>query len=650
MVMKLLFGLFLLSLALTNAFSQTAILERTQKVSLIFVGPSKGVSESSFGHVALKLSPNEVPGITDSVVEFVANIPENENPAMKYLKGIGVGASYPVVASVQPFYNYKKIKSIGEDRNVRVLELKLSKDEVRSVISFIDNFQLDPDSEDYAFFTKNCSYFSALAIEKAIKRKMGIKSFPWKVPEKLHALKLVEKDDTYEAASLERVRLTKRAIERDRITESFPTEAWGETFSAMFGEFSFVFRQSSYLKLLSVLNRPEVPEEMKKKVNSLLRYLLSQETDSDQYVLKSLFKESDKKSVIELRPIHLERPLPGNRNRVRHELIVKKTQVFLKLEGEDLPITDLLYNEATREISYKAHPVGRFIKTKTDQLILTEALDYGLSYDEKELLLTPFIYVDFSNRFPAPVSTYQSLRPRGVLALNNATDFKGELGSCYAMALLQKAMVERTVFLPALKRDEKLDKLRVLDQVYNGSFAFIAGFSDIGEFTRSIDKTQLKDFIRQKQKLLEKSTVSQFIENLRYRTEINGETIGDLRALLAEGIIVPMMIGMLEKGTKKLATSAGHVVLVFSVQEVTDGYRLTAYDPNTGLNTLFVLDRNYKLQYPFYDKKYDYFGVIDRLLPDAIQLDHAVRSRTFNTSVLQTDYVSSPQNIFMFLK
>jgi hypothetical protein len=69
------------------------------------------------------------------------------------------------------------------------------------------------------------------------------------------------------------------------------------------------------------------------------------------------------------------------------------------------------------------------------------------------------------------------------------------------------------------------------------------------------------------------------------------------------------------------------VILLHDMKEIPEGHRLTAYDPNTGLNTLFVLNKNKRLDYPFYDKNFDYVGVIDRINQESLTLDHAVRSR-----------------------
>lgn len=648
---------FLLLIALIacsfQVLGNTALLERTQKISLIFVGPAEGISESSFGHVALRLSQFETPSIQDAVVEFVADIPEGERAVKKYLRGIGMGFGYPVLADLKPFYDYKKIKTIIENRDLEVFELTLSKVEIQKVVNFIINFQTDITPEEYAFFSKNCSYFSALAIEKALGDKIPYKSLPWKVPKKLRKMGLVSHEEFYPAASKERMRYAQGALDKDEIGQFFPESNWQESFVSMLGEFEFVLRQSSYLKLLWILSNESTTPVTKKRVEALIRYLVSLEPDGVKFALKSLFSEVLSKKVIALPFVRGPVALPKDRSRIEHELMIKENQVVLEISWsgmrrarhreqsrlvhfkKELVLNELVFNPETSGISYKGIHLGRRIGLKNSEIILTQALDYGFEVDDKNKLLRPYLYIDYSNQLISPKYSFEPLKDKGILALNNAIDFKGEMGSCYAMALLQKSLVEKAFFLPHLNKGDG-DVIGTLDSVFAGNFAFIPGFKNIQEFTASIDKTKLKSFIREKQKSLEKSPLIQMLENVRLRRELDEKTINEFKSLIAEGVSVPLIVGMYEKNQNKLASSAGHVILVFNIAQEKEGsYRLTAYDPNTGLNTLFILDSEYKLQYPFYDKNFDYKGVIDHLRADSITLDHAVRSRRMNLSMLE---------------
>jgi hypothetical protein len=225
------------------------------------------------------------------------------------------------------------------------------------------------------------------------------------------------------------------------------------------------------------------------------------------------------------------------------------------------------------------------------------------------------------------------------------------------MALLQKALLERAIFIPTLPKNNSLDKIKALDSVFNGQYVFIPGFANISEFTQSIHKEALKDFIRRKQKSLEKSSISQIYDNFKFRAELNQNTIENLKALLDEGMIVPIVIGALKKNQNRLAGNAGHVILLFGLEDLgREGYRLAAYDPNSGISTLYTLDRNFKLHFPFYNKDFDYKALVDHLILENVSTDHAVRSRRYDLDVLKTNllkqktlYLDSSQ-IFRVLK
>jgi hypothetical protein len=116
-------------------------------------------------------------------------------------------------------------------------------------------------------------------------------------------------------------------------------------------------------------------------------------------------------------------------------------------------------------------------------------------------------------------------------------------------------------------------------------------------------------------------------ENILERELLDNVTDERLKAMLDEGLNIPVVIGMSEKGKLKPASDAAHVVLVHDMKKIPEGYRLTAYDPNTGINTLLVLNHKWRLEYPFYDTNYDYVPLIDRLVAESLSLDHAVRSR-----------------------
>ena len=68
--------LFLASILICQGINNGSIIEKTKKISVVFIGSEKGLSESSFGHIALRLSQGNRLSVTDATIEFVADMPE----------------------------------------------------------------------------------------------------------------------------------------------------------------------------------------------------------------------------------------------------------------------------------------------------------------------------------------------------------------------------------------------------------------------------------------------------------------------------------------------------------------------------------------------------------------------------------------------
>jgi hypothetical protein len=621
---RLLTIFFLCILSLTG---KANVYEETKKVSLIFIGPAQGLSESSFGHVALKLSPDRDGGLLDMAVEFVADIPKNEKAARKYIHGAGIGKKYPVKADLSSFYDFRKRKTINENRTLTVYDLNLSSSEVSRVTEFIRDYENKTLKEDYLFLTKNCSYFAARALEFATGKSIHNKNFPWKISSKLKALGLVTGEKKYDNASHERERLAKKFLPE----LSFPEE-WKDTFPTMLAERNITLRQSSYLKLLWILKSNESAKE-KKKAQSLLRYLLAYEDEVNQFTIRNLFRNPEDKKVISLPLVRLEGGKLPQASSVKSDLVLSADKPVIKISwGGDVPSLVKLPLEMINfgkdlSLTFQNKIVGRYIRTKSDRWILSQRLDYGLDVNIKAGTIRTLFYLDLSQNVKNLKLDLPGLKSKGQIALNNALDFKGEPGSCYALVLLQKAFLERAIFMPEISANVYVDKIQLMHSLFAGNYVVIAGYKNISDFTGSIPKEILKTFVRSLQSSLQQDHVSQMRENILERELLDSVTDERLKAILDEGLSVPVVIGMSEKSRLKSVSDYAHVILVHDMKPIPEGYRLTAYDPNTGLNTLFVLNKRFRLDYPFYDPNYDYVPLIDRINAEALTLDHAVRSR-----------------------
>lgn len=646
--MKIFIFLFLSLFIGQISFAQEALIPKAQKISLIFVGAKKGISESSFGHVSLRLSPEKTPGLLDIVVEFVADIPENHKGIKKYLRGTGIFKRYPVAAVTSSFYDFRKQKTINENRDVTVYELDLSPEEVKSISSFIIDFQNDETPEKYDFLKRNCSYFAAIAIEKAIERRLKSKSRPWKVADVLKKEGIVLKEDLYPKATEERMRYAQKFL--DENPGIMPHE-WADSFVHNLGEKIYIFRQSSYFKLLSLASKST---ENRRKVDALIRYLMPYETEVAQFTIRNLLKDPQHKQVVELPLLNLGEKapkIPKKKKKIKHELVVENDQPYVKVSWKGkydqssssssakilVPLKGVKYNTQNRTLLVDGINVGRSLDFKVDEFVLSQRLDYALDAGTKGEFIRTFLYVDHSPEVRVPKLSLEELKSSSHLSLNNARDFKGEVGSCYSMVLLQKAFFERAIFLPEVKaREGDWDRLEVLKALVMGKYVVIPGYKNIFEFTKTIPVDKFKGFVAAYQNSLKKGGLSQLIENVKQREILDQKSLPNLKALLDEGLTTSLIIGMTEKGKNKLASQTAHVVLLHGMEPIEDGaYRLTAYDPNAGINTLFILNKDLRIEYPFYDKNYDYKGMLDGIRPSEVELDHAVRSRLIDFSKLE---------------
>ncbi len=657
------------------SYGNTEVLKKTKRVSLIFVGKTEGgFSESSFGHVALRLSQHENFTVTDATLEFVADIPEGEFSLKKYIRGAGI-APYKVAAKLLPYYEFKKIKRIEEDRDITLVDLNLTDEEVQKVTQYIINFQNNETLENYTFFYKNCSYFAIQAIEKAIGKKLPYKSLPWLTPGVLIGDGIGTAKHIISKASHERMRFADRAIKKNKLEDAFPKKSWINRFITNLGSESFYIRQNSYLKLLALNSHNKTSDKTNKEIRSLVRYLKTAETEGNKFAINNLFSNPQYKKVIELAPIKYNLSMPKDKSKIKHKLVLKDNLVQIQLEWKKrvrransktrryvtvkklVPIKELEYTPETYAITFNGMQMGTYLKHKKLDFVLSQRLDYGIDIDVESKTIHTLVYLDSSDKVKSPQLNYETLKAKGILAVNNNKDFQGSGGTCYAMAMLQKALIERVTFLPEKAQNSTLNKLELLRRVYKGEYAIIPGHKNINDFTASIEKEELKTFIITVQNDLNLNPAVQLYQNLRYQGVLDSNSLPKLKAMLTEGVIVPLTIGRMVKGTNKLDSNVGHIILVFDINKQDDGtHRLTTYDPNTGLHTLYVLDNNFKLQFPYFNSDFDFIGDIKFMEQAQIEIDHAVRSREFRLDELDlrskddNTIVLGPGHILTILK
>lgn len=145
-------------------FNEWAKPSQTNSISLIFATGYFGNPASYYGHSLIKfdqLSAGQ--GLNDTVVNFGAETPENENPLIYMIKGILGG--YQAQFTTGRLYEHETIYGQVELRDLWIYKLNLSADERLLLQKHL--WELRGQSFQYLFSSENCAYFIARSIENA---------------------------------------------------------------------------------------------------------------------------------------------------------------------------------------------------------------------------------------------------------------------------------------------------------------------------------------------------------------------------------------------------------------------------------------------------------------------------------------------------
>ncbi len=644
--------LILLTIILNFSFSAFAespipieLIENSKRVSLVFVGSKEGISESSFGHIALRFSNGEKLGIFDTNIQFVANVNQDEGLFKKYAKGTGLfgNYAYDVSVEIEPFINYQLTKTKSEDRDVYIYPLNLTSLQISNLVNYIENFFNQDTAAKYRFFNKNCSFFAADAIESATGIELGVKSHPWRLEKELRRKGLIEDEVFHPSNST-----LKNSIIDDIFSSQIASQLLKMTTKKDFKESLFsedhFSKKHAYLQLLSMAfySSYVLPTQMEREIAlSFYKKLYSTESNNDKLYYKALLNSTDDSSIIHAKALIRSSDSHKRPSHLNHSFYVKNDNPILELRwrqdsfnSKKLHMNFLDYNPEDNQIYYQGRIVGSAIFTRKENWISPTHINYSAK------LLKNKIQIIFHMSRPNSKAKTNLLgaHEESIIALNNMTDFKkGYAGACYAMVKVQEALMNRATFSPESELLESEDKIKIIDQVYRGQYAIIPGFSNINDFTKSIDKEELAQYFIRIEHELNGSPFQSFKDGLLRRQKINHRSIMNFKSLVQSGNNTEMIIGMTEKGSKRFKPIS-HVVLVTSIEDNSQrgGWNLRVYDPNMGFYSAYM-DSNFQLSLSkFYRKDLDYYGVINTIDREAIDLNLGVRSLNLDIEKLKS--------------
>jgi len=642
-LVSLFFGILFSTLA--NSPIPIELIQNTKKVSLVFVGSKDGISESSFGHIALRFSPNDQLSIFDTNIQFVAKMDEQESALKKYTKGLGVfgNYAYDVTVEIEPFINYQLTKTKLEKRDVYVYPLDLTQEQISNLVNYIENFFSQENAAKYRFFNRNCSFFAADALEVATNSDFKVKSQPWRLENELRKHDLISQEVFHPSMSTLKNNLVEELFNSE-LNENLLKMTSQRDFQKNISSDDEIQKKHAYLQLLSLaFQSPYVlhDSELKELAISYYTKLYATESSNETLYYRALLNSTDDTSLIHTTTTLSSDEEPRSLSQFTHSLYVAKNRPTLKIKWRSeqgfthkrLHMNFLDYGQSDNQIYYKGQKVGSALFSRKEDWISATHLNYSISLKDKKInTIFHMSSAHASTKNPSILENSES-----ILAINNMTDFdKGYAGACYAMVKIQKALLDRARFAPEQSIHQSIDKIKLIDQVYRGQYVVIPGFANINEFSASIDKEELKEYLVKIEHEINGNAVQSFKEGLFERQKVDRKGIKNLQSLLHSGHLTELIIGMTQKGSKRYEP-VSHVVLATDIEENTErgGWNIRVYDPNLGYYNAYM-GTDYKMELSkFYRKDLDYHGVLNVINRDEIDIELGIRSLQLDDEKLQ---------------
>ncbi len=548
---------------------------------------AKGSGRSAFGHGYLRLGVSERPSANDFVVEFVADVAEEE---LNYLRAIGIGERYRRAVVVKRYREILPEMTQLADRDLTSFELRLTDEARESFVQQLNHYVAAGEMYHYSFFKNNCSEAVARLLRTAgvkLSYRQGI--IPTALPKALERQQLILSQTLDLSISNRRSALFERYQSElaPRLRELGVPADW-----AFAPELSL--RLTAFSKL-SALPRTPLLEAY------LTAFVFLEKKMTRQVLIDQLHRGTalQGQRLVAARS-RLFIPHEVTRPKVtvaKSEFLVDKNELFLEylIEVEDA-IAGGARSGAEREFRRvrltgselsegKVYLDGRLIGFQAPRsvnakgIIATHAwISDASEFNQRtyELELRTIIVTQ-----EAPAGQRERFTRSDENALKNDTP---AMPMCAGLVDLQKFLLERVVFAPELPALSAAENLLLLNQLLHGKVIVVPGMSSIAQFTRALPAEDFAALVYQFH--LDRyrgfgAALSQYFKQ-KFVTE---ETVRLIGALGEAGISTAIYF--------KTPSGVAHAVLVTGVRREADGgYLLEAYDPNVsqGLSLGFTRD------------------------------------------------------------
>lgn len=577
--------ILLLSINLFNVNAQvtkkTRKLIEPQKVTKIsyLLASGKGIGQSTFGHSYLRFSYGKDFSNTDITVEFVADV----NPSqINIFKGAGLTLSNYDFAIVPTTYDgVYKYHVLKQDRDLTTYELKLSKKEILSITTRVNDLIINGIEMTYSFFTRNCADIVSDVIDSSVDfRLTGMRSkIPVLIPTILKKYSLIKSVSIDPRVSKLRQTKAERffsnpALPKDnRIINIVEQLSSSDLNQRIYGIYK--------------LNQYRLRKDLKKEDAKRLRHLGANLTrlegnlvrknmlgifngnhqsfrDFNLAALKTSFSSATgvKKTTLRLsgKKVYLVADLkvPSSVRKDGARKIFRSKKLIPNLTYQDGEIKD----EAGNVVAYKMN----------DELIESAFYHPNLYFNSELIEKDGKKYVYFTllwelKGHPKPrVYNHQNL-----ISIDNGEN--GE-GYCYSHSELTMLLNTRVIYDPKGEKLTSDEYLNLIKELYRNKIIVAPGVSSPMELTLEIDKDELVHLINRRH-LAEQGKVDA-IFNYFSETNIDNDNFYLLKNLINIGINPIVIFKVGNKGFR------AHSVTITKIHPPKDGYRimLDVIDPN----------------------------------------------------------------------
>lgn len=584
---------FIIIILLVTSFAAQASefdLSRVKKVYYLLAS-SKGMTRSAFGHGYLRLGEGERPSGRDYVIEFVADVPEDE---LSIVRAIGFGENYQRSVVLKRYSQIMPQMNNIADRDLTSYEILLTDEQREKFLIELAHLLKEGSMDEYSFFRKNCSEAVSSLLESVGINAGSLRGvIPTSLPKVLEKQGLIGNVTADLSLSGRRVQLTKK---------------YSKTLKKVLSDLVFGLEDLSssdlQMRLAAFAALAEKSENLSGDELRILKTYLSSVTFLENRVTRSMLidKLTGEESFQLQEVVSQDQYVNASFTQFSRTQSVKVSQVNFNYDGNDIWLKFTIH---IRGSNSKESPKTkyRYVKIKLENTEIRNDSDVYLGgkfigiiapekINENRIIATHAWISDLSEynkktrimKLKAVVTSQKLHEFDGKKAQKiNEGSLKNnipEMPMCFGLVDLQKNLLEKVIFQEDRRALSPDENLYLVSELMLGSIVIVPGFENVQEWTKSMDQAKLASLIYSYQ-VQNYSSVTGAVKTYFKQKALNLEGLKLIDSLTQKGIQIPIFF--------ETKFKIGHAVLVTGIKaKGANEYFIEAYDPN--LNSGFTKD------------------------------------------------------------